>query len=811
MKKILPILFLFLSLSSTATHIVGGYLSYECRGLNQLGDVSYFIRMRLYRDCENGDPLARESFVPVTIFRPGGSILQVVNLQPIQRDTIPDDVSNPCVVQSPDICVEEEIYEGFVNLDPSQGYTFTFQRCCRNGTINNITDPGDQGSTFSVDVPNFNTFGCNSTPEFQNFPPIILCALFDFDVDMSATDADGDSLSYSLCAPFNYSSSTNSFPNPSNPPPYNLINFESPFTASLPIPSSPAISIDAVNGKLSGIPNALGQYLIGFCVEEYRNGVLLNTVRRDIQLNTANCTPVITSAVQDQEQFCDSLTVEFKNQTTANVNIQNYKWDFGVPGTLADTSRLFEPTFTYPDTGKYTITLIANPDLPCNDTSTEVFEVYQLLEPQIAFDGKACKSVNDFQFIASGTYEDYAKFEWKFGSAASTAQATTDTVNHIKFTGNGPFQVELIVSQDNCSDTVNQVVTLFDEPVANFIYNPSQGCYPLPVTFLDQSIFEGNATFSWDFGDGNQSTLQNPQNTYTSNDYFDVSLELITTDKCKDTVSFKIDSAIHTSLIYSNNQINFTVSDDSLCSPASISINDQSIYEGNAEYYWDFGDGTISTDRHPTHTFTDTGKYTLGLLLVTKDKCIDTLIDTTSFTFVSLPRPESVLLISDSALPLKEANFTFDASQSRDYLSSAFEVHNERFIGLDVLNYTFKDTGHFQISHIATNTFECKDTSQAEVFVYDEFEFIIPNIFTPNGDRINDEFAPLACGVYEYEVEIFNRYGTKVFSSNSLNISWDGRISGLKAHSGIYFYSIKIKDFRGEYRYYQGSLTLLDE
>jgi gliding motility-associated-like protein len=115
------------------------------------------------------------------------------------------------------------------------------------------------------------------------------------------------------------------------------------------------------------------------------------------------------------------------------------------------------------------------------------------------------------------------------------------------------------------------------------------------------------------------------------------------------------------------------------------------------------------------------------------------------------------------------------------------------------------------VSYIATNTFGCEDTSSVTVFVYDEFEFVIPNVFTPNGDRINDEFKMVACGVYDFELSIFNRFGVEVFKSKDLDISWDGRVNGKKANPGAYFYTIRIKDFRGDYLNYSGPITIITD
>ena len=96
-----------------------------------------------------------------------------------------------------------------------------------------------------------------------------------------------------------------------------------------------------------------------------------------------------------------------------------------------------------------------------------------------------------------------------------------------------------------------------------------------------------------------------------------------------------------------------------------------------------------------------------------------------------------------------------------------------------------------------------------EVFVFDEFQFVIPNVFTPNGDGVNDVFEMRACGVYDYDIKIYNRYGEPIFKSNSMNINWDGRVAGVPINSGVYYYTIRILDFRGEYLNYNGAVTVI--
>ena len=103
-----------------------------------------------------------------------------------------------------------------------------------------------------------------------------------------------------------------------------------------------------------------GQYAIGICVSEYRDGVLLSTTMRDFQFNVTLCDPNIQSVVAQQaaEQFCIGETMTLTNNS---INASSYAWDFGVPGSTSDVSDEYEPTYTWPEPGDYWVTLIVNP------------------------------------------------------------------------------------------------------------------------------------------------------------------------------------------------------------------------------------------------------------------------------------------------------------------------------------------------------------------------------------------------------------------------------------------------------------------
>ena len=133
------------------------------------------------------------------------------------------------------------------------------------------------------------TAPCNSSPEFDNFPPIVICAGQPLEFDHGATDPDGDQLVYEFCSPLlgggpllgagEYETCGGANPNPACPPPYFPVNFIVPaYDPLAPMGGDPVVSIDPNTGLITGTPTIQGQFVVGVCVKEFRNGELLSTV-----------------------------------------------------------------------------------------------------------------------------------------------------------------------------------------------------------------------------------------------------------------------------------------------------------------------------------------------------------------------------------------------------------------------------------------------------------------------------------------------------------------------------------------------------
>lgn len=623
--RTIGILLLFLVVvpySCLGTHLVGGELYYDCLGNNE-----YRITLKVYRDCLNGQA-PFDAPASIGIFNSNGGLVQNIQVTFDVTDNVPLVIDNPCLQVPPDLCVDYAIYSTTVTLPPIPGgYHIAYQRCCRNETIINLVDPGAQGTTNYLQITESVLGLCNSSPRFSDLPPIAICRGEPLVFDHSATDPDGDLLVYSLCTPFHGADDITPMPSPPSAPPYDLLNWLAPYSATYPIASNPAFTLDPVTGMLTGTPNQLGQFVVGVCVEEFRNGVLLGTSRRDFQFNVVNCSSNVQAVIPPQFTFnnpCDGLTLPFDN---GSINSTYFHWDFGVNGIATDTSDEQFPTYTYPDSGTYTVLLIANPGYPCADTTVGTFNVQHLIIADIPFSGDACFDVNSFDFVAGGDYLPNATFQWDFGPTADPPNSTQQNPSGVSFSNPGTNAITLIITVGDCSDSDTTYIETFLRPQLLADLGPHIGCEPLYVQFRDSSEAETQIYYSWDFGDGATSDLAAPHHTYTDSGHFDVSVTIWTTEGCIDTLSLTVDTAV---IVLPQPEAVLTVEPDS----ASIFEPDFNLSlaeaDSNITACWLYAaDGSLSTSFFPdcdfSHTYSDTGNFIPFMVLWNEFGCSDTI------------------------------------------------------------------------------------------------------------------------------------------------------------------------------------------
>ena len=166
-----------------------------------------------------------------------------------------------------------------------------------------------------------------------------------------------------------------------------------------------------------------GLYAVAVCVSEYRNGVLINTTRRDFLFSVLDCVIEIGSIVTPQTElatfinFCQGPTVEFENES---FGATSYEWDFGVPGITTDVSNAFEPTYTYPGPGTYEVRLIASNGQGCTDTSYQTFIISESASAEFTAPPAQCITENSYDFVGNGDHPTGTTFLCGFWAVCNT-------------------------------------------------------------------------------------------------------------------------------------------------------------------------------------------------------------------------------------------------------------------------------------------------------------------------------------------------------------------------------------------------------
>jgi gliding motility-associated-like protein len=180
-------------------------------------------------------------------------------------------------------------------------------------------------------------------------------------------------------------------------------------------------------------------------------------------------------------------------------------------------------------------------------------------------------------------------YEWNFGSQATPPTASTLDVNNVVFNTFGSFPITLTAHFDNCYETATSSVFIYRVPTIDFRVEPGPRCAPATVQFTDLSVADSPIFYSWEFGDGGVSSLQNPAHLYTDPGNYSVALGIYTTEGCIDTLYLMKQDLV---TIHPSPTSKFTVDPKltDICN-AEITFTDQSI--GATEIFYWFDDSTF--------------------------------------------------------------------------------------------------------------------------------------------------------------------------------------------------------------------------
>lgn len=593
---------------------------YDC-----LGGSQYRITVKLYRDCASTGA-AYDNPLPITVFNGNDVQIDHFTIPFPGSNVLPVVFNNPCVTIPTGICVEEAIYTQVVNLPAStNGYTLSYQRCCRGPAVTNLSVPEDQGLTLTVQIPPPADAVCNSSPRFNNYPPLLLCAGQELVFNHSATDPDGDVIVYELVQPFQGGTSLAPAPDPAAAPSYAAVVWGGGYSQTIPFGAASPISINSSTGLLTATPSVPGLYVVGVAAKEYRAGVLLSTTVRDFLFKVMNCEIQLEAEVVPQTDlstfvsYCQGLTIDFENDSYGGTN---YSWNFGVAGTTTDVSTAFEPTYTFPSPGTYDVTLVVNPGWPCTDTSVQTFIINEEIIASFVPPPPQCITDNSFNFNGQGQFPAVGStFLWEFGETTNPDSAFTEDVSNIVFTEYGYRPVTFTIYYDVCEISYTDSVFVYAEPEIGFTVPDELRCAPYSLQFTDTSFAHTQIYYEWTFGDGSAtSPLQNPTHTYPNPGVYDISLTIWTDAGCIDTLTLLKPGLIE---VFPSPVSAFTVSpDEATVFNPHFYFSDQST--DSQQHYYYFTDGTLTAERFVWHSFVESGYHYPYQVVINQYGCPDT-------------------------------------------------------------------------------------------------------------------------------------------------------------------------------------------
>lgn len=868
MKRLLIIFSLLAALACQplfARHIKGGEISYTYLGPGASPGTDRFeITLRLFLECgASGQQLDPDA--NIGIFKNGSEL--AVPGSPFSFPLTGDQfinltTPNPCITSPSPVCYRLRTYTRTIDLpqDP-EGYTMVFQRCCRINGLINLSPNNNVGSSYTCKMGGTNVLGTgtNSSPSFAIKDTVLICQNRPFQLDFSADDIEGDSLSYEFCSAYTATQGGGGgVIDPVNPSRIGFVNYAGGFSGSLPL--GPSVTIDHKTGLISGIAPSGGDYVISVCVFEWRDQKVISEHRKDFNIQVDQRCDLAAAVLNPTYTNCDNFFFAFQNESPPSTLIHTYNWDFGVNNLLNDTSSNATPTFTYPDTGVYRIKLIINRGEQCSDSTESDVRVFPGFFTGFTITGSCVQLPYTFTDTTKARYGIVNAWLWNLGDETTAADESTNRTVSWKYATSGQKPIAMIVSTSKgCIDTVFKMLDVRERPIVNLAFKDTLIC---SIDTLQLKI-DGAGVYTWrpnyniidpnvpsPFVFPKQTTVYKVDlndNGCTNTDSVRVRVvDFVTLNAGPDTTICLTDSLV---LRPSTDGLQFTWTPANTLSDPTIK-NPIAFPTGNTTYRLIARIGKCST---PDDIFVKTVPYPLSNAGKDTVICYDdtaTLhgaIIGSSFSWTPAAYLGNARLLTTTAFPPTTSMYTlrvFDtlgcpkpgvstvkvtvrpkiiAFAGNDTAVVLGQPLQLRGSGADFylwnpgqyLNNTSLRTPVAMLNDNFTYTMKAfteegcfaMDTINIKVFKTAP-DIFVPNAFAPAGT--NRVLRPIPVGISTLSFfRVYNRYGQLVYQTKEIGRGWDGSLAGKAQPTGTYIWHAAGTDYTGKSIVRQGTAILI--
>lgn len=335
---------------------------------------------------------------------------------------------------------------------------------------------------------------------------------------------------------------------------------------------------------------------------------------------------------------CKNNVVTFTDNSSPPVGntITSWFWNYGDGTTLADTSHLQNPFYTYADTGNYTVNLIINTDVGCKQTLVK--NVHVAPTPSVNFNNSiACKNDSAlFSNLSSSINYTPLTYSWNFGDPVSGITNNSSTLTNPKhlFSQQTTYPVKLITTNNaGCKDSLTKNISVKAQVTASFTNNSP--CTNAPIIFQDNSIAPAPNNQNiriWTIGSSTLTGL-NATKSFTNPGVYPVTLTVNGSNGCVSSITKQIDVKLppFADLSLSTICLNDTSKPTNLSVPQSGPIT---------SWNWQNNNSTFSTAQTPCLIPTNPGNYNIKLVVGSSDNCKDSM--TKQLTVLPLPNVDFV-------------------------------------------------------------------------------------------------------------------------------------------------------------------------
>lgn len=511
------------------------------------------------------------------------------------------------------------------------------------------------------------------------------------------------------------------------------------------------------------------------------------------QLDVFMPLPPTASMAEPGTQCQASNRFTFRYDGPSAVN--GYRWDFG-DGAFSVQP---QPTHAYEVHGELPVQLVITDANGCTDTATTTATV--LPSPHAAFSlpDAQCEGVPLDLFNLSGPRGGSAltNYAWRMSDGTFFSERNPTHT----FRQPGRFVVQLAVTNAlGCADTLVQALDVHPQPTVAFDLGEDV-CLGETVNLLNRSSVAGDslAGWTWRWGDGTRTEGNRaPGHRYASGGQFLITLTVRSSQGCSDSLT-------QVQVVHEPEPP--LITGDTVCVGSSAVV--EALPSGGANLRWyrseAGGEAFFQLPRYQTPPLQ--GDETYWVELTSAQGCDSRRVPVQARVF---PRGQGQVLLAPPVLEFPDP--TLQVSLQGDI---PVAVYRWQFAGLDTSqqaqpSYTFSHPGTYAVRLEVVDVFGCTYRWQQAVEVRPLPPVFVPNVFTPNGDGVNDAWyvrAPLISG---FEVVVYDRGGRPVYRSENADFRWTGvGPQGKLLPEGLYLYVLRGQDATGEPILHRGMVTLL--